>query len=387
MKFLIHIPQLIYAGAEKVLVSFANCLVERGHEVEILETYERGFLKPQFDPRVTFHTICSDGYTKKYYASMAQIREEKNLAAKLLLCGKKVFSRIVGYERFAKHLAQKHYAQREFDIAINYLELEDPEFVLNRIRAKKRFQWIHIDASRPETKPEIDGFAPQYGRMDRIFCVSEYAAERFRECYPALAEKVSVMYNFFDAERIIAQGAAPCDYQTQRPVLLSVGRMTEQKQYLRFLNVLGRLREEGYVFSWHVVGVGGEYERIVAKIAELRLEDRVTLHGQQDNPYRYMAGCDLFVLPSGWEGFPTVTVEAKILECPVLATDVSGIREQMIHGQTGWIVENEENAIYEGLKFLLDHPETVQKIRSNAGIERITQPEVKYEELMRHVQK
>jgi len=57
MRFLIHIPQLIFGGAEKVLVSFANDLVSRGHEVEILETYEKGFLKPQFDSRVAFDSI------------------------------------------------------------------------------------------------------------------------------------------------------------------------------------------------------------------------------------------------------------------------------------------------------------------------------------------
>jgi len=84
MKFLIQIPQLIYAGAEKVLVSFANDLVERGHEVEILESYERGNLKPQFDPRVTFHCICSKEYTAKYYASLVDIRAEENILQKLL---------------------------------------------------------------------------------------------------------------------------------------------------------------------------------------------------------------------------------------------------------------------------------------------------------------
>ena len=77
MKFLIQIPQLIYAGAEKVLVHFANDLVSRGHEVEILEIYDRGFLKPQFDCRVTFHCICNKEYSKRYYASFDEIKKEK----------------------------------------------------------------------------------------------------------------------------------------------------------------------------------------------------------------------------------------------------------------------------------------------------------------------
>ena len=79
MKFLIQIPQLIYGGAEKVLVNFANDLIVRGHEVEILESYEKGFLKPQFDSRVTFNAICSKEYTKRYYASLEEIKKEKNI--------------------------------------------------------------------------------------------------------------------------------------------------------------------------------------------------------------------------------------------------------------------------------------------------------------------
>ena len=71
MTFLIQIPQLIFGGAEKVLVSFTKCLVEHGHDVEVLETYERGLLRDQFDPRVHFSAICSKAYTAKYYASLA----------------------------------------------------------------------------------------------------------------------------------------------------------------------------------------------------------------------------------------------------------------------------------------------------------------------------
>ena len=96
-----------------------------------------------------------------------------------------------------------------------------------------------------------------------------------------------------------------------------------------------------------------------------------------------MKNCDLFVLPSGWEGFPTVTVEAKILGCPVLATDVSGVREQMIHGETGWIVENSEEGLYSGLKHLLDNPDLIEKLRSNKGMEKVCSNDEKYNEIMR----
>lgn len=381
MRFLIEIPQLIYGGAEKVLVSFANELVARGHSVEVLELYERGFLKPQFDPRVTFYAICSREYTEKYYMSLQQIKAAHGLE-KLVGCAKLAFSKIVGYRRFAEKLAAKHYSRRYFDVAINYLEGESPEFLLSHIQAGKYLQWYHTDVANLEHPEETDALIPWFSKMDALICVSEYARQSFVRRYPSLAEKTHVLYNFFDARSMTEQAKEPLHYAEERPILLSVGRMTPQKKYLRFLEVLARLRDEGFSFSWYVLGTGLELEEIQKKTEQLGLADRVHLEGLTDNPYRYMKNCDLFVLPSGWEGFPTVTVEAKVLGCPVLATDVSGIREQLVHGETGWIVENSEEGIYQGLKHLLLHPELREKLRANTGMERICGNEEKYLEFM-----
>ena len=382
MKFLIQIPQLIFGGAEKVLVSFANDLVSRGHDVEILETYEKGFLKDQFDVRVRFNAICSKTYTKKYYASLADIREERNLLKKGILCVKKVFSRIVGYDRFAKYLARKHYRHNHYDVAINYLEIESPEFLRSAISADKYIQWYHTDVANLECPEESDRLIPAFSKMDAVICVAESAKRNFIERYPALADKTYVIYNYFDEQYIRESSEEPFSLNEDRTILLSVGRLTAQKKYLRFLDVLSRLKNEGYSFVWHILGTGYEFDAINEKINELKLSNCVFLDGVTDNPYKYMKNCDLFVLPSGWEGFPTVTVEAKILGCPVLATDVSGIREQLIHGETGWIVENSEDALYEGLKYLLEHPELCENLRSNKGMGRILSNEEKYSEFL-----
>ena len=372
MKILIQIPQLIFGGAEKVLVNFANDLVFRGHEVEVLETYEKGLLRDQFDPRVTFHAICSNDYTKKYYASPAQIRKRPWLA------GKWLFSKVVGYRRFAEDLAAKHYADQSYDVAINYLEIDPPTFLLDNIRAKKHLQWIHIDVANLDDPQELDPYVPGWRRMDGIVCVSRVAVDSFCARYPDLADKVHLIYNFYDTADILRKGAEPFSFAGPRPTLLSVGRMTEQKKDLRFLDVLAQLRDEGFDFSWHVLGDGIQRPQIEEKIRQLELSDRVYLHGLSDNPYKYMKNCDLFVLPSGWEGFPTVTVEAKLLGCAVLATDVAGIREQIIHGKTGWITDNDEETIYKDLRHLLRSPALLQQLRTNSYAEDIYSSPQKY---------
>ena len=382
MKFLIYIPQLIFGGAEKVLVSFANDLVSRGHEVEVIELYEKGLLKPQFDRRVTFGAICSNEYTRKYYTSLAQIKAAPSLGEKLVGCGKLAFSKIVGYRKFAEKLAAKRYADKHYDVAINYLETEPPTFLLKHIKADKYIQWYHIDVANMAHPEETDRQIPEYERMDAIICVAESARVNFASRYPQLAQKTHVIYNFFDTDAIVARGSEPFSYNEERITMLSVGRMTEQKKYLRFLDVLARLKNDGYSFAWHVWGTGAEQDAILQKIDALGLANCVYLDGVTENPYKYMKNCDLFVLPSGWEGFPTVTVEAKILGRPVLATDVSGIREQLIHGETGWIVENSEDGIYEGLKQMLENPALRERLRSNAGMDQICSNDEKYRKVM-----
>ena len=378
MTFLIQIPQLIFGGAEKVLVSFTKCLVEHGHDVEVLETYERGLLRDQFDPRVHFSAICSKAYTAKYYASLSDIRATDKLCQKLKKCAKLGFSKLVGYRRFAEHLAAKQYKNRHFDVAINYLESESPEFLLNNIHAKNYFQWIHTDVKSMEPPDALDKYLPSYQKMDAIFCVADSAHNSFASMYPALGSKTYTLYNFFDAAAISKKASTPIAFSSERPILLSVGRMTPQKKYLRFLDVLAKLRDEGYAFSWHVLGTGIELDAIKQRIDELHLNERVFLDGLTDNPYQCMAACDLFVLPSGWEGFPTVTIEAKLLRKPVLATDVSGIREQLVDGLTGLIVENSAEGIYKGLKTLLDHPDFCHALSQNAGIDQLVNNELKY---------
>lgn len=382
MRFLIQIPQLIYGGAEKVLVNFANTLIEHGHEVEILEIYERGLLKHQFDERVTFNAVCSKEYTEKYYASLEDVLQETNIVSKIKKCGKLGFSKVVGYRKFAELLCAKYYQDKEYDVAINYLETDSPRFLLEKIQAKKYFQWIHIDIGNMDNTCELDQYLPLYEKMDAIFCVAKVARINFVKKYPSLEKMTYTLYNFYDKENVVKLGEECYRYETQKPVLLSVGRMTAQKRYLRFLEVVKRIKEDGLDFSWHILGVGADEPEIRKKIEEYGLQSNVYLDGATDNPYKYMKNCDLFVLPSGWEGFPTVTIEAKMLQCPVLATDVSGIREQMEHGKNGWIVNNDEESIYCGLKYLIENPVIIEKICSNEGMEVLWDSEGKYKQFI-----
>lgn len=386
MKFLIHIPQLIYGGAEKVLVDFANYLVEKGHEVEIIETYERGLLKPEFNEKVIFNSICSNKYTEKYYVSFDEILKEKNILKKLKKVLKKIFITIVGYERLAYFFAKKIYKNKSFDVAINYLEIQSPKFIINSIKANKYLQWIHTDISKVNGIYFIDKQVKFYKKIDNIICVSKVAKVSFDERYIDLKSKTSVIYNFYDADKIKKLSEGETIFNNNEFNILSVGRLVEEKGYERAIEVFYRLREEGYKFKWYIIGDGILRGKLQEKVKSLRLENTVYLLGIKKNPYPYIKQCDLFFLPSLYEGFPTVTIEAKILEKPVLSTEVSGIKEQIINGETGIIVDNNDYKIYEGIKDLIDNNKLREFIKNNKKISEITDNSTKYIKLLEIIQ-
>lgn len=382
MKFLIHIPQLIYGGAEKVLVDFANYLVEKGHEVEVLETYERGFLKPQFNSKVTFNSICSNEYTERYYVSFDEILKEKNIIKKIKKILKKIFITIVGYERLAYYFAKKIYKNKDFDVAINYLEIQSPKFCIKNIIANKYFQWIHTDISKQEDISYIDDNIKWYKKINNIICVSEVAKESFNNKYQCFKDKTDIIYNFYNSENILSKSVGKNLFNREQINIVSVGRVVEEKGYERAIDVFYRLKQERYKFKWYIIGDGILKEKVQDKINDLVLNQDIYLLGIKKNPYPYIKQCDLFFLPSLYEGFPTVTIEAKVLERPVLSTEVSGIREQIINWETGLIVDNNEEAIYIGLKTLIENNELRNNLCKNHNIKEITNNEFKYDKFM-----
>ena len=82
-------------------------------------------------------------------------------------------------------------------------------------------------------------------------------------------------------------------------------------------------------------------------------------------------GCDLFVLPSLYEGMPNVVMEAMAVGKAVLATDVNGVRELVVDGETGVIVPSQNaESLAEAIVTLIDDPQRLKKL-GQAGLNRV----------------
>ena len=117
----------------------------------------------------------------------------------------------------------------------------------------------------------------------------------------------------------------------------------------------------------YALGVGPLRDELERYRVENHLEGKITLLGYQTNPYKYVAKCDLFVCASYAEGFSTAATEALIVGTPVCTVEVSGMKEMLgENNEYGLVVKNNEEALYQGIKKLLDAPELLKHYKKKA---------------------
>jgi glycosyltransferase involved in cell wall biosynthesis len=106
-----------------------------------------------------------------------------------------------------------------------------------------------------------------------------------------------------------------------------VGRLTDQKNPLRWLKVAAHIAERRPDATFLIVGVGDLLETSQARAAELGLGDRARFLGYKRDGAHYCAAMDVLLLTSRYEGLPVILLQALGHGCPVVASDVGGIRE------------------------------------------------------------
>lgn len=155
--------------------------------------------------------------------------------------------------------------------------------------------------------------------------------------------------------------------------LVTAGRLVPQKGYDRLIDVVGRLVKDGFIFELWILGEGTfeDTEKLKDQARNCGASDYIKFLGFQDNPYKYMTQCDLFVCSSRSEGYSTVVTEALILGIPVVSTRCAGTDELLgtcvfdhanedghfEENEYGVITDNDSSSLYLGLKFLLSNPE------------------------------
>ncbi len=181
-----------------------------------------------------------------------------------------------------------------------------------------------------------------YPWADAIVAVSGGVADDLARVTRIPRDRIQVIYNPVVTQELFQKGNNPLSdpwfEAGEPPVILAVGRLTEQKDLGVLIRAFAEVRRTRTA-RLLILGEGEDREQLEALVKRLSLEGDVRLHGFTPNPYAFMARAALFVLSSRWEGLPTVLVEALACGTPVVSTDCpSGPREILRDGRYGTLV-------------------------------------------------
>jgi glycosyltransferase involved in cell wall biosynthesis len=255
----------------------------------------------------------------------------------------------------------------EYDLAVAYDGPMDfiSYFVLNKINAKKKVQWIHFDITKIGFNSR---FASRiYSKFDKVFVVSKEARGKLLKVLPQLKSKTDVLINVTSPLLIKSQSKTGKGFTDQFEGLriLTVGRLSAEKGHDLIIPVLYRLIQEGYNVRWYCLGGGGlkgKYEKL---IEQYNIKSHFILLGIDPNPYPYIEQCDIYVQPSRHEGYCITLAEARCLGKPIITTNFTGAKEQINNMVDGMIVGINENEIYNGLLELINNNNLREKFSKN----------------------
>jgi len=181
-----------------------------------------------------------------------------------------------------------------------------------------------------------------YSKACKVVSVSKGVGCDLISNFGLQANKVRTIYNPIINSELYDLGqksiSHPWFEPQQPPVILAVGRLSFEKDYPTLIRAFQRVRQQRSV-RLLILGEGGERSKLEGLVRALGLGEDVELPGFVPNPYAFMRKASCFVLPSLFEGFGNVLVEALAMGCPVVSTDCpTGPTEILEGGKWGTLV-------------------------------------------------
>lgn len=309
----ILLPTLLIGGAEKSLVELANGLARRGWNIHLLVMSKIGPLIANVSPTVDLIDLGCTSY-RETISSLARYYRERRPA-------------LILTSLYATGLAA---------IAAKAISRYKPHVVLgahNSLRAKSR---------NPDNVKDRFFLMPLcrllFPLADGFVAVSNGLAQELGTLLRLPETRIRTIYNPVVTPELIALAEVKVSHPWlgkpragQFMTVVSIGRLVPQKGYDILLHALYLVRSS--IDCRLIIVGGGPLDAELKALAQtLGLEDFVDFVGWQDNPYKYIAISDLFVLSSRWEGLANVVVEALACGAPVVATNCDYGPEEILEG-------------------------------------------------------
>ncbi len=239
-------------------------------------------------------------------------------------------------------------------------EILDTQNLKNPLKhlVRKRLRWLKIITLR---------------NARAIFAVSEYTRQLvISQGIPP--DKVLTILNGVDTRRF--RPLDDVDWVRSRhnlngrKVILTLGRLDDYKGHDTVIRALPQILKEVPQAVYLIVGRGPEKERLERLAEEKKVSDHIVFGGYVPDGelVAYYNACDVFVMVSrqdkkDMEGFGLVYLEANACEKAVIGGDSGGVRDAIVHNQTGLLVDpQDEHAVAQAIIRLLSDPAETQRL-------------------------
>ena len=334
MKILFMIPTLSVGGAEKVLVNLVNSMDKKKFDITVMALFDGGVNRQFLNPQIKYVSCFRH-----------QFRGNSHL-----------------FKMFSPSRLFSNFVKEQYDIIVSYLEGPTARIVSGCPFSECRLvSWIHCTMHNKRDFAtcfrSYEEAKMCYRKYDECIFVSKEVRDHFLE-FCTLENRNDVIYNTNQSNNIIKLSREDVEesyFKNHKGInLCAVGKIIPVKGFDRLARIHAKLRDEGYEVQTFILGVGPQQVEIERFIKQAGCADSFHFLGYQTNPYKYIRKCDLFVCSSRSEGFSTAVTEALIIGIPVITTRVSGMHELLGDNEFGLITENNESALFNGIKILLD---------------------------------
>ena len=345
----IILPSLQGGGAERVIVNIANGLINLDCDVDLVLVNAKGPFLKYVDSRIKIINLNSP---RLLYA----------------------IPKIIGYIR-------KNKANAILSV-MNYVNLvvilcKILSFANVRLIASLHNNTSVALAALPGYKSTLMKMLMKalYPSANGVISVSTGVNDDFLKIIDFQKDKTRVIYNPIITDELIKKGDEALSHRwfvplRHDPVVVSVGRLTEQKNFINAINAI-HLVNQSKKINYIILGEGEDRQKLENSISALKLTDRIELPGFVDNPYKYIKNCDVFLLSSKWEGLPTVLIEALAMDVKIVSTNCpSGPFEILEGGKLGKLVE--VNNCKELADSIIDSLNTLVEKKTQYNLEKYT---------------
>lgn len=350
-KLLFVNDEMTMGGVARILNTFLKMIDLDKYDVDVLILHKRGELLNEIPSNIP--VLSGTSFFDTVDIPLSQCKGN-NLFNKLRL----IFYMKTGLIKNRIKKERKKILSKQYDIEFSAKEGFCSIFT-SVGDSHKKLNWVQVDYKESNySKNHMTLMKECLKGIDMNIACSDQVKNAYQELFNV--SKICVIHNLIDEKRIYDLSLEKAQYPVSsddKINLICVARFHHQKGLDRLLKVYAKLKDD---YHLTIVGDGELKDELYAMAKDLGIFDLITWTGIMQNPYPEIRANDLFVMPSLYEGYPTISIESLISSTPVLSTDVAGVKEQIIKDYEGWVIENSEEALYTKLEALKNQKELLQ---------------------------